>query len=125
MAVADSSFIVALLYPADVNHEKAVEIFNSLNRLDILDWAVGESATVLSYKLNKEDFVSIWRAFSPFLNTYNLSLRDALNFYSQLPPAPKVSFIDSAVIQLALSLQAPLLTFDKNQQKLWERLRIR
>ena len=120
--VFDTSVWVGLFHPSDIHHEAARQAFSSVEwRIHIPYAALLETATVLTYKVSKEqadkflDFI---------LHDERCSVvspdRDAeCALFAGV--AAKISFADMAIIQTAFRYQVPLITFDKQMKKIYER----
>jgi predicted nucleic acid-binding protein len=113
--VIDSSVFVALYCESDTQHTKAVQIMNDLKGSTIVvhPYVVQESATVLAYrfgaKLAKAFVADIKNAPNIHIPAVDLK-RDIDHFTLQ---KKKMSFTDSTLIGLAQSMNAILLTFDR------------
>ena len=113
--VVDSSVFVALYCESDSQHAQAVSAMNDLKDAAIVvhPYVVQETATVLAYrfgaKLAKIFVADIKNAPNIHIPTVDLK-RDIDHFTLQ---KKKMSFTDSALIGLAQSMNAILLTFDR------------
>jgi len=118
MAVADSSFLVALFLPYDVNHEKAKELFKESESVIIPFEILIETLTVLLYKENIEFVRNVYElleATETFIIYYDNRryIDKALMLF--LNQSNKLSYFDYAAICLSKLLKQDLLTFDKRQ----------
>jgi len=113
--VVDSSVFVALYCESDTQHAQAVLAMNDLKGAAIVvhPYVVQETATVLAYrfgaKLAKIFVADIKNAPNVHIPAVDLK-RDIDHFTLQ---RKKMSFTDSALIGLAQSMNAILLTFDR------------
>jgi len=119
--VADSSWVVALLYPDDIHHKEAWWAFVEAGEVLVPELVVGESFSVLSYRYTRRELAEIGEAFLESVRVVETNLREGLEFHRKLK-GPKISWVDSIVIMHALRLGEPLLSFDEKQIKVWERL---
>lgn len=121
-AVADSSFLVALFYPPDVHHEEAVKQFKELEKIYVHHDLLKEALTVLVYRLGVERVREIYEKMTEsdaFVVSY-FGLEDVTGFWLSL--GRRISYFDAVGILLALKLGSDLLTFDRDQKKVYERL---
>jgi len=122
--VADSSWVVALLYPDDIHHREAWWALVKAGEVLVPELVVGESFSVLSYRYTKRELAEIGKAFLESVRVVETNLDEGLEFHRKLK-GPRISWVDSIVLMHALRLGEALLTFDENQRKVWERLQRR
>lgn len=123
LKVADSSFLVALFLPEDVNHKKAKEIFEKEDLLIVPFDIIKETLTVITYKRGIEYSSKIWDLISSS-NSFEIALEPSekiINFYLSLKK--KISFFDASVLYFALTNKAEPCAFDKQLMKVWKTLR--
>ena len=116
MIIADSSFLVALFLKEDVNHGKAVELFKKQGEFLVLDYALGETMTVIVYKRGidfaKEAYDKI-KANEAF-DVHQISQDDIEHSYEFLfSRKKKLSFVDSIIIHFAVSRKMDIAAFDR------------
>lgn len=122
--VVDSSVFVALYRPGDTHHEKAKELFASLEQqtLVVHPFVIQEVATVLCYT----DGVARAKAFlSDIQNANNIRITmpqvsREIQFFTKL--SKKLSFTDSTLILLAQDTGAQLLSFDTQMMKIAQKV---
>jgi predicted nucleic acid-binding protein len=113
--VVDSSVFVALYCESDTQHVQAVRAMNEINGATIVvhPYVVQETATVLAYrfgsKLAKAFVADIKNA--PNIHIPAVDLKGDIDRFTL--QKKKMSFTDSALMGLAQSMNAVLLTFDK------------
>ncbi len=125
MAVADSSFLVALFLKYDINHENAKKIYSEIlkqGELIFIPYEILiETLTVLLYK-EGIDFV---KEVYDFLENSNFvfinKITNCINLF--LKQENKLSYFDFVPVELALKLNTKLLTFDKKQEELLRKLK--
>ncbi|MCD6482812.1 MAG: PIN domain-containing protein [Candidatus Aenigmarchaeota archaeon] len=123
MKVVDSSFLVALFLPEDVNHKKAKEIFEKEDLFMVPFDIIKETLTVITYKKGIEYSSKIWDFISSS-NSFEIALGSSekiVNFYLSLKK--KISFFDASVLYFALTNKAEPCTSDKQLMKVWKTLR--
>lgn len=115
----DSSVWVALFLDFDTQHKKAEQLFEKLRGTMYVPYCVAsEVITILTYKHSKEQgskfiaFIENNRAILLFDDNF----RDELAFYKSM--RAKVSFTDAALLFLSKRLEAKLVTFDKQLERL-------
>ena len=121
-AVADSSFLVALFYPPDVHHGEAVKHFEELETVYVHHDLLKEALTVLMYRFDVEMVKEIYEKVTgsdAFVVSY-FGLEDVTGFWLNL--GRRISYFDAVGILLALKLGSSLLTFDKEQRRVYERI---
>ncbi len=120
MAVADSSFLVALFLPYDTNHERAKELFMKADTVIIPYEILIETLTVLLYKENAEFMKAVYETmestetFVIYFSNQKYLERSLTLFLNQ---KNKLSYFDYAAITLSKLLKQNLLTFDERQLK--------
>jgi|Deesub1362B_J571_1020462.scaffolds.fasta_scaffold01319_3 predicted nucleic acid-binding protein len=120
MAVADSSFLVALFLPYDANHEKAKELFQEVENIVIPYEILIETLAVLLYRESIEfvrdvyDMLEATEIFILYYNNQKYLDRALLLFLNQ---SNKLSYFDYTAICLSKLLRQDLLTFDGRQLK--------
>jgi predicted nucleic acid-binding protein len=118
MAVADSSFLVALFLPYDINHEKAKELFKNTDYVIVPYEILMETLTVLLHKEDIElvrtvhELIESAETFVVYYKGERYSDKALMLFLNQ---SDKLSFFDCVAISLAKLLKQDLLTFDRNQ----------
>ena len=121
--VVDSSVFVAFYSGADVNHSLALRFFSEVNEaiLVVHPYVIQETASVLCYKYGYEAAVPfldhVLKATNIIIPSVNLT-NEIAGF---LVLRKKISFTDTALIQLAKRLHAELVTFDKQMISLAKR----
>ncbi len=121
--VADTSFIVALFNPTDEHHGTAVKMYEAAGSILVHQDVLKESLTVLMYRLGLKEARRIYAAV---LNTESFKvgtfgLEDAFEFWFSL--GRRISYFDALVILLALKTGAELLSFDKQQLRIYRKLK--
>ena len=114
--ILDSCVWLSLFSPDDSNHEKAKEVFASVeNQIVIPEIIFGEIATLLRRRKKEaqlQKFSSLCLESSMLLPTGRLLWRTAVRY----PHAPKkLSFIDTALY--VLSKEYEVITFDRALKK--------
>ncbi len=119
--VIDSSVLVALYNSGDSLHQKAVEIFQELDAqvLIIHPYVIQETATVLAYKLGQKVAVKFLNDIEDAVNVIIPSMEIRDNILCFIEVKKKISFTDAVIIDLAKSLNAKLITFDRQMLKLF------
>lgn len=123
--VIDSSVLVAFYHSEDSSHSQAKKHLKAIDGASILVhcYVVQEVCTVLTYKLGKE----IADAFlhdithSSNIRLINPMLNDEIAFFKTLNE--RISFTDSSLILATKQLNAELLTFDKQMESVWRKLK--
>lgn len=115
----DSSVWIALFLDFDTQHKKAEQVFEALKGTLYVPYCVAsEVITVLAYKHSKEqanNFVTFIENNRGIL-LFDDNFRDELTFYK--PLGAKISFTDAALLFLSRKLEAKLITFDKQLDRL-------
>lgn len=121
--VIDSSVFIALYYEEDINHKRALEIFEELEMkvLIIHPFVIQEVATVLTYKISKQLANSFLKDLDNSFNTTvsSSSINYEINFF--LKQESRLSFTDTSLIALAKAQDAALITFDKKMLSLYQK----
>ena len=124
--IIDTSFFIALMIPNDTNHEKAKKILSEKQILhsDVIfnNFIIEEVFTVLTYKWWRE--ISKW--FYKLLNVFNIifpstGIYQYIEFYNNFDI--KISFADMSIIYDWLKHNCELITFDKQQEKIFLKFR--
>lgn len=117
--LVDSSVLVALFLDFDTQHTKAERVWRQLQGHIYIPYCVAnEVITILTYKHSKQqadkfiDFLAGVDEIEVIEDTFQ---REA-EFYKKLNA--RVSFTDAALILFSLRLQAGLITFDKQLERL-------
>ena len=120
----DSSFLVALFYSSDINHEKAKNILIAEKLLEcdifINNFIIEEVTTVLTYKWWKK----LWDNFLNAINVFNIiycstSIEKYISFFKNFES--KISFADIAILYDSLAYNTKLISFDKQQNNLYKK----
>jgi predicted nucleic acid-binding protein len=123
MYLIDSSVWVSLFLENDSNHREAVSIFNGLKGLILLPYSVlNEVCTVLVYKHSKRQsdlFLEFLEGNVDILRVNNDWDVDIKAFRSI---DEKISFTDMSVIQMAISSNLALVTFDLQMKRVYRKL---
>lgn len=118
--VVDSSVFIARYDELDTNHDNATLILRELSQalLIIHPYVVQEVVTVLTYKFGaaagKQFIDDIRRSENILIPAVDINT-DMEYFRSH---SKKISFTDSSLINLSESLNASLLTFDKQMTRI-------
>ncbi len=114
--LADSSFLVALFYPRDINHNKAIKLLEHVEKIFIHPDVLKETLTVLMYKTNnvKEIYTEILE--NEVFEITDFSVSDTFDFWLNINK--KISYVDGLIIFLAFKTGLKLLTFNKEQKKI-------
>ncbi len=123
--IIDTSFWVALFLSDDINHEKAKEIFleKDILKNDIImnNFIIEETFTILVYKWTKEIKNNFYHSLAIFTILYSSnSINKYIDFYQNINN--KISFADIWVIYDWLTYNCELITFDKQQEKIYKSL---
>ena len=117
--VVDSSVWVALFLDFDTQHKKAEHTLQKLSGTIYVPYCViAEVVTILAHKHSKQlanNFIAYIHNNKDFKIINNDAL-DEMDFYAAIPH--KVSFVDSALIFLSRKLDAKLITFDKQLERI-------
>ena len=119
----DSSVWVALFLDFDTQHKKAEQWFEKLRDTIYVPYCVAsEVITVLAYKHSKkqaDNFIAFIENNRTIL-LFDDNFRDELSFYKLM--RAKVSFTDAALLFLSKKLEAKLVTFDKQLERLSKKM---
>lgn len=124
-SVLDSSVWVALFLDFDTQHKKAAYLFAGLTGAIYLPYCViSEVVTVLAYKHSKEqaDSFITFIEHNKDIELIQDNAQKELEFYKSL--AARVSLTDSTLVLLSQNLNADLITFDKQLERLSRRTNI-
>lgn len=117
--LVDSSVWVALFLDFDTQHRKAEQTVRKLSGTIYVPYCViAEVAAILAYKHSKrlaDNFILYVRDNRDF-EVVNDDALDEMDFYQTIPH--KISFVDAALIFLSGKLDAPLVTFDKQLERI-------
>ena len=113
--ILDSSILIAFYNEEDSQHLKALKIVNNLDGKIIFvhPYVIEEVSTVLTYK---SGVANAKKFLNNVLNSENVmihwnNVKEEINFFIKLNK--KISFTDSALVNLSKNKKIPLLTFDK------------
>ncbi|MBI4252734.1 type II toxin-antitoxin system VapC family toxin [Candidatus Uhrbacteria bacterium] len=123
--LVDSSIFVALFLDFDANHQDAVHLMEVLNgTLYITSGAVGEVATVLTYKHSKEqaDLFLEYLVQSDHMTMLGEWLDDEITFFASLPQ--RISFVDSTLLMRAQRMNLSVVTFDRQLKQIAKKMNI-
>ncbi|MBU0527626.1 PIN domain-containing protein [Candidatus Micrarchaeota archaeon] len=118
MIVADSSFLVSLFLPNDINHSEAKEIFTkTTDKIFISNIILYETLTVINYKggnREKSDAYEKIRSNRSFVigNLNNSELELILQKF--VSAKNKLSYPDISVVYLTKKSKTNALSFDKD-----------
>ncbi|MDP2642777.1 MAG: PIN domain-containing protein [Candidatus Peregrinibacteria bacterium] len=127
MITLDSSIWVAALHESDSQHEKAIDTFDSIDisKVSIFDFTYIEVMNVLKRKAS----ITICENFLELLHRMNANIlissshQIALTNEMFFEDLKDLSFSDCMHMATAKIFNADLLTFDKNLQKAWKKLK--
>lgn len=118
--IFDTSFLVALYFLDDSNHEKAIERFSLFSDEDIFyinELTYTELLTVFTYKkwfqFVKEIKFFIENSNTIFINSWNF---DYIRYFEFLEK--KISVVDVSILYDSLKYSCEILTFDEEILKL-------
>lgn len=118
--LVDSSVWVALFLDFDTQHRKAERIIQRISGITSVPYCViAEVVTILAYKHSKrlaDNFIAYVRD-NQDIKVVNNDALDEMDFYIAIPH--KLSFTDAALIFLAGRLDAKLVTFDKQLERIY------
>ncbi|HCB35525.1 MAG: hypothetical protein A2W52_00230 [Candidatus Taylorbacteria bacterium RIFCSPHIGHO2_02_49_25] len=123
--IFDTSVWVALFLENDVHHKEALSIWNSLDGEVVLTYIVtAETASVLCYKHSKKqaDKFLQFAMNSPRVIAHPNNFQYEAEFFLRF--GSKASFADYAVLHIARTLDATLVTFDKQMRQMFKRIRV-
>ncbi len=123
MKIADSSFLVALFLPEDINHEKAKKVFEKEDLFLIPEDIVKEILTVICYKKGIKHAKEVWKLISnsDVFEIITDEYKKLVSFYISLNR--KISYFDACVIYFAFLNDCEPCSFDKKLLSLWRGLR--
>lgn len=117
--LVDSSVWVALFLYFDTQHRKAEQTMKKLSGTVYLPYCViAEVVAILAYKHSKklaDNFIAYAHDNRDFKIINNDAL-DEMEFYPTIPH--RLSFVDVALIFLSDKLDATLITFDKQLERI-------
>ena len=117
--LVDSSVWVALFLDFDTQHQKAVRTIQGVSGPIMMPYCViAEVTAILAYKHSKplaDNFIAYIRDNRDIEVIHN-DARDEMGFYISIPH--KISFVDAALIFLSRKLNARLITFDKQLERI-------
>jgi predicted nucleic acid-binding protein len=115
-ALADSSFLVALFFTRDINHDKAIKLLEHIEKIFIHPDVLKETLTVLMYRTGnvKEIYSEILE--NEMFEITDFSVTDVFDFWLNINK--RVSYVDGLVVFLAFKTGLELLTFDKEQKRI-------
>ena len=113
--VIDSNIFVAFYSEGDSSHKDALDILRELDQktLVVHPYVIQEVSTVLAYKLGQYAAVQFLKDLEKSANTVIpvVDIRaDIKNFSAE---KKKISFTDAVLVALAKSMNAGLVTFDR------------
>lgn len=121
--IIDSSFWVALFLPQDSNHDIAVKIAKEIDIVNqtvfINNFVIEETLTILTYKGTKNIAAEFLNAMNDIGILYTSSSIDEHIGYFYVTKH-KISFADHSIIFDAIKYNLHLITFDKQQEKIWK-----
>ncbi len=117
--LVDSSVWVALFLDFDTQHRKAEQAIRKLSGTVYVPYCViAEVAAILAYKHSKQladNFISYLRD-NHDLKIINDDALDEMDFYATIPD--KLSFADASLMFLSGKLDATLVTFDRQLERM-------
>ena len=121
--VIDSCVFIAAFYQEDSKHREAIQIFSDLQLKSFIvhPYVIQETATVLTYKLGPYAAFLFIQTITKAANATitSVDIGTEMNYFISLKK--KVSFTDSTLINLAKTLNAGLVTFDKQMLALFKK----
>lgn len=113
--VIDSSVFVAFYYAGDSQHVNAKRVMAELQEKTLIvhPYIIQETATVLTYKFGFEVAQHFLADITMSGNVIIPPVNMAMDIEGFLQLKKKISFADSAILQLATSMNAHLVTFDE------------
>lgn len=124
--LVDSSVWVALFLDFDTQHRKAEQTIQKLSGAIYLPYCViAEVTAILAYKHSKrlaDNFIAYARD-NRDLKIINNDALDEMDFYATIPQ--KLSFTDASLIFISGKLDAPLITFDKQMERIAKKINSR
>lgn len=117
--LVDSSVWIALFLDFDTQHKKAARTIQKLSGTIYLPYCVIiEVVSILAYKHSKQlanNFIG-YAHDNLDLKIINNDALDEMDFYATIPH--KLSFVDAALLLLSNKLNASLVTFDKQLERI-------
>lgn len=117
--LVDSSVWVGLFLDFDVQHRKAVQLVHKLKGVLYIPYCVlNEVATVLVYKHSKaqaDQFLD-YIAQNRDIKLVSDSSKEEIRFYRTI--SHRISFTDAALLYLSETLDAELITFDRQLNRI-------
>lgn len=121
--LVDSSVWVALFLDFDTQHRKAEQTIQKLSGTIYLPYCViAEVTTILAYKHSKrlaDNFIA-YAKDNRDLEIINNDALDEMDFYMTV--SHRLSFVDATLIFLSGKFDAPLVTFDKQLNRVAEKV---
>lgn len=121
--LVDSSVWVALFLDFDTQHRKAEQTIPKLSGTIYLPYCViAEVSTILTYKHSKrlaDNFIA-YAKDNRDLEIMNNDALDEMGFYQTI--SHRLSFADAALIFLSGKLDATLITFDKQLERIGKKV---
>lgn len=125
--VFDTSFFSSFLMKRDVNHDKALGLFNyyvDINNI-IMPTSVLMELEILPKSINKPDFTELIHEVLEMFELNFISLDHS--FFKEFQKinskiTQKVKTLDLTILTTALLYDAELITFDKKLQKVYNQL---
>jgi len=118
--IFDTIFLLSLIMVDDINHKKAIEIFEDIDKNSIFyinEITYIELFTVITYKMWYEKISLIKNILDDlwvtFLNSWNMEYISFFEFLSK-----KISVVDSSIIYDSIRYNLEVLTFDKEILKI-------
>lgn len=126
MTILDTSVWISLLNKQDSTHQKARKLIEELKgcSFEIMDSIYSETLTVLRNKVSERQCIAFTRLLRDASMKITLSsskvFTQANFFFFQFN---KLSFTDCLLLAAAKLNNAELVTFDKNLQKAWNKVK--
>lgn len=118
--LVDSSVWVALFLDFDAQHRKAERMIQKISGTIYMPYCViAEVVTILAYKHSKrlaDNFIAYVKD-NRDIRVINDDAFDEIDSYTAVPQ--RISFTDSALLFLAGALEAKLVTFDKQLERIY------
>lgn len=118
-SLIDSSVWIAVFLDTDPQHSKALRLTEELKGTIYLPYCVvNEVASVVTYKHSKEqsEFFFDFIRDNHQIIFIDDAVEDEISFYRSL--SNRISFTDGALMHLSKKLRVPLITFDRQLEKL-------
>jgi predicted nucleic acid-binding protein len=113
--VIDSNIFVAVYCEGDSSHRDALDILSELNQKTLIvhPYVIQETATVLAYKLGQYAAVQFLKDLENAANIIisGVDIKADIKSFSAI--RKKISFTDAVLVALAKSMNAGLVTFDR------------